>query len=177
VSTAIALVSIVSTAAVAIIVTLLSSRAEARRSRWQANFARFDELRSVLDDAVIALGNAIYEMNGVFSMLEQELGEEEARQELLKKLENHLNEVGRYKERIALRLGRGASLSAAYGSAYETCWEAWNIFVEVIWQGAEFDPAKRQRVVGLTEKAAQEHSAFVEAASRIVGPDLSAVMG
>jgi len=172
-NTAIPIISILSSAAVAVILHLLSTRAEVRRSRWQGNFARFDELRSVLDEALIALADAVYEANGVLSMLEQGLGDGDQRLEFLKKLENNLNRAGEFKERIALRLGREAPLSETYAAAYLACWEAWEVFTQVLWQEEEFNAERREKATRVIEQAGELHDTFVERASSIVGPDLS----
>jgi hypothetical protein len=55
---AVAIISVVSTAVVAIAVPLISARLERRRLAWQSRQAQLDELRRLLDDATLRIQEA-----------------------------------------------------------------------------------------------------------------------
>jgi hypothetical protein len=70
---AIAIVSVVSSAVVAIVVAVIANRGQTTRLALQISAERMNELRSVLDEAASALRGAVREMNGIVSLLDRDL--------------------------------------------------------------------------------------------------------
>ena len=110
---AVAIVSIVSSATVAIAVPVISSSLERKRLRWQGKVARIDEVRAVMDDGLqamsVARGGLVSALDGlelIFGGSEQ-LEDNEIRRVLQERDQGGLTLVPMRQEcnRLAVRLG------------------------------------------------------------------------
>jgi hypothetical protein len=166
----VAIISVVSGAAVAITVPLITSAVERRRLREQVGGARLDELRSVFDEAAVALDRALRALPTWEVVAQTEPDDVAAYAESRKAVEV----VGTQAERIAVRLGESSAAFAGYDRARQRLIHLHHLVIA--------DTAMRKlpdRVdptpvpdpeadIDFTEGRRQ----FRQAASDIVGPDL-----
>jgi len=121
VAESIAIVSVVSTAAVGLGVPLINSRLERNRFRLESNKERADEIRSVLDSAAQAVVGALKPLAvlvpaGVPEPTEaQPPGWTPEMSSVLDEFEAAYIEVGRQQRRLAVRLGSDSPVVLAYG--------------------------------------------------------------
>lgn len=123
VAEAIALVSVVSGAAVAILVPFIGARLERSRLVQQSRDVRLDELRGLLDDAVQNLylaGTILYE---ILEETDRELPRPDWSDKRLLRLGQQLTEqtdvVNQNALRIKLRTPKGAAISAVHQDAVD----------------------------------------------------------
>ena len=169
-ASAIARVSIASSAIVAVAVTILSARLARSQQLVQASVTRLDELRGVVDTAALQLRDALYDANGVWSALDQSDPKNPPPATVLAEFEKHLNEMDDSKTRIDVRLGRSSNLARCYESTREPLWALWEQFVGAVHQGREFDGSGSER---LLNQAAQQKGAFLDEASQLLLPDVT----
>ena len=168
-ASAIAIVSIVSSAAVAIGVAILGARLARAQQLVQASVTRLDELRGVIDSAALQLRDALYDANGVWSLVNMADPPTPPGQ-VFTEFEKHLNEMDDSKTRIDVRLGRSSDLARRYESSRKPLWVLWEHFNDVIHRGREFDVSSAER---LLEQAAQEKDLFLDEASQILDPGVT----
>jgi hypothetical protein len=166
----VAIVSIVSSALVAVAVTILSARLARAQQRIQASITRLDELRSVIDSAALQLRDALYEANGVWSLLDQADPTNPDPKDVYVEFGKHLNEMDDSKTRIDIRLGRSSELALQYESCRSPLLALSERFVVAIYGGGDFDAAASN---GLLKEAASERDRFLDAASRLLAPDVT----
>jgi hypothetical protein len=157
---AIAIISVLSSAAVAIVVAVLANRGETTRLGFQISAERLNELRAVLDEAASALRDALFAMNGIVSLLDQGL-------------ERALGDgptVGElYAEFQGRRLGPSAELTRTYTTAVDAC----DAFFEVWgdrWTGGRYDAQAALRANQAVADGERAHEELLETASATVGP-------
>ena len=135
----------------------------------QASVTRLDELRGVIDSAALQLRDALYDANGVWSLLN--MGDPTTPPgPVLTDFEKHLNEMDDSKTRIDVRLGRSSDLAQRYESSREPLWALWKHFVDVIHNGLDFDASSSER---LLEQAAQQKDLFLDEASQLLDPGVT----
>jgi hypothetical protein len=171
IATTVALISVISSAVVALGVVLITGRFEATRARWQVAVSRLDELRGVLDDAASHADAALYEANGVWSLLEQDRAEPDPKS-VLARFERQMNAAGSDRLRIALRVGERSELFMLYDDVLKPLWEVWDVEVASVHDGAPFDPEAAER---LLKQAATAKSRFLNRSSELVGADLNLI--
>ena len=175
---AIAIISVVSTAIVAIVVAVLASRGETTRLELQISAERFNELRGVLDEAAAALRGALLEMNGIVSLLDQglekALGDGPSVDNLYSEFQDQLSLAARLAERMALRLGPHAELVRAYGSGVDACDAFFNVWGDR-WRGSAWDGQLSSRANKAVADAERAHEELLALASAMVGPSLGQV--
>jgi hypothetical protein len=115
----VALVSVLSGAAVAIGVPWITSSLERRRLREQVAEARIDELRSVFDEAAIALDQAVSVLPTWEVIGQDERGEVTVYAESRKALEA----VSAQAERLAIRVGESSPIFTGYDNARLALWK------------------------------------------------------
>jgi hypothetical protein len=165
-ASAIAIVSIVSSAIVAVAVTILSARLTRAQQLVQASVTRLDELRGVIDSAALQLRDALYDANGVWSLLDQDDSTNPPPAPVFAEFEKHLNEMDDSKTRIEVRLGRSSDLARRYESSREPLWALWEHFGGVIHHERDFDAGASER---LLRQAAQQKDLFLDEASELLG--------
>jgi hypothetical protein len=117
---AVAIISIVSGATVAVTVPFISATLERRRLRWQTEMARMDELRTLLDTATVHM----YEAWTVLYEIEQEFGPESVghvvsptrARALAETLTAKFDEVMRDELRLQVRVPDRASVTEKHGA-------------------------------------------------------------
>jgi hypothetical protein len=132
VAEAIALVSIVSGAAVAVLVPFVSARLERTRLTQQSRDARMDELRGLLDEALRHLylaGTVLYEIN---EERPRELPRPDWSAERLKKLGQRLTEQADVVMQDGLRISLRTPPSAAIYGEYRVAVDA------ILWYELEY---------------------------------------
>jgi hypothetical protein len=170
VTVALAIVSVVSGAAVAIVVPWITSALERRRLRQQVAESRIDELRAVLDEAAIALGRARSALP-TWEVLAQEPDMVGALAESRRAIEA----VGAQTERIAVRLGERSEVFSGYNEAQSALWKlhhhlaAENTLEKIpgVATGERLNPDEDHRFL-------EGRRTFREASRAIVGPDVIA---
>jgi hypothetical protein len=171
----IAIVSVVASAAVAIAVAVAAHRAEAARLRYQISSERVDELRGVLDDAAMVLRGALFEMNGIVSLLdqglEQALGGGPTVNDVYATFQERHWEAGRLAERIALRLGPGNELTRVYRVGVDSCDAFFDVWGER-WNGHEWDDELSRRANQAGGDGERAYQRFLAASAAMVGPGL-----
>jgi hypothetical protein len=179
VGAAIAIVSVVSSAVVAVVVALLASRGETARLELQISAERLDELRGVLDEAASALSGALLAMNSIVSRLDfpdQRGGDPRTVDELYSEFEDQYWAAARQRERIALRLGPHAELVETYGTAidaFHALFAAWeDRRSDILWDGPPSASANRAAA-----DAGSAYSALLELAAAMVGPSVGKLRG
>jgi hypothetical protein len=165
----VALVSIATTGAVAILTPAIAAKMEARRARRDLMAGRFDELRAVLDEAALALDRVSLEIGGTSSIVDVEPTPEQELEQL-KKLEHALRRVQEQKRRVALRLGEPSPLYSTLDAANDVGWTAWEALNEVIFYDLEFDASRRRVVAESVERLDALVSEFTALASNRIGP-------
>jgi len=139
VGSAIAIISVVASAIVAIVVAVLASRGETRRLELQISAERLNELRGVLDEAASALRAALLEMNGIASLLDQRLdqalGNGPRVDDVYSIFQDRYWLAARLRERMALRLGPRAELARTYSSGVDACHAFFDVWGER-WRGS-----------------------------------------
>jgi hypothetical protein len=113
---AVAIVSIVSGATVAIAVPFINAMLERRRLRWQSEKARFDELRALLDAAIVHAYEAwtvVYEWEQVEGQKDPQSAEwsPERLRALASSMTAKFDEVQRDQFRIDVRLPTGSPIT------------------------------------------------------------------
>lgn len=169
-ASAIAIVSIASSAFVAVAVTILSARLGRAQYLVQASVVRLDELRGVIDTAALQLRDALYDANGVWSLLDQNDSTNPPPAPVLAEFELHLNEMDDSKTRIDVRLGRLSKLARRFQSTREPLLASWEHFVGVVHHGRDFDASSSER---LLRQAAQERDLFLDEASQLLEPGVT----
>jgi hypothetical protein len=169
-ASAIAIVSIASSAIVAVAVTILSARLARAQYLVQASVTRLDELRGVIDSAALQLRDALYDANGVWSLLDQNDSTNPPPAPVLAEFEQHVNEMDDSKTRIDVRLGPSSDLARRYESTREPLIALWEHFVGVIHHGHDFDASASER---LLQRAAQEKDLFLDEASQLLEPGVT----
>ena len=111
---AVAIISILSTAVVAIIIPFISARLERQRLRFQATQERFAELRTLLDQACQRLTEGQTVLARLIAERLDKSSHEERPEERITEL---AVEVFQDNTRLALRLGGGHSLHQAHTEA------------------------------------------------------------
>jgi hypothetical protein len=169
-ASAIAIVSIASSAIVAVTVTILGARLARAQQLVQASVTRLDELRGVIDSAALQLRDALYDANGVWSLLDQNDPTNPPPAPVLAEFEKHLNEMDDSKTRIDVRLGPSSDLARRYESTREPLIALWSDFVGVVHQGRDFDASASER---LLTRAAHEKDLFLSEASQLLDPGVT----
>jgi len=175
---AISIVSIASGAVVAIVVPLISARREDARSQREANDARLDELRDVLEAAGLALTDAIDalraakhtrftgEIEGLVPA-DPDASRSRARLELQTSKQN-LELLRTAENRLSIRLGDGHQLTDTYTAAREALDIAYRTLASIAGRGKSSGRvAQVNKAEYLAERAKK---AYFEAASQVVGP-------
>jgi hypothetical protein len=119
----IAIVSVVSGAAVAITVPWITAMLERKRLREQVYEARIDELRTVLDQAGIALNQAFSALPTWEVLGQDALGQDE--RSIVAVYANSrktLEAVNAQAERLAIRLGEDSPVFTGYDKARRRLW-------------------------------------------------------
>jgi hypothetical protein len=116
-----ALVSVLSGAAVAISVPWITSTLERKRLREQFGETRADELRSVLDQAAIALDKAVSRLP-THALLTQDDRNYVA---VLAESRAALEDVGAQAERLAVRVGEASPIFTGYDQARSALWTSY----------------------------------------------------
>lgn len=177
----IALLSVGATASVAIAVPWINFALERRRVRTQTNLARFDELRSVLDQAAVALAQCNRGLDDAEREVETAQATEataedcQAARLALRSLRDRLSRLGEIDQQLAVRLGDAADLVRHCRHAAEAYRDGYAILEGAAEAGPSSDDADawREVVVPLEmsrQAAAEGRSAFVNAAAGLIGP-------
>ena len=116
----IALVSVLSGAAVAISVPWITSTLERRRLREQVSEARVDELRAVLDLAAVTLDQAVSALPRWEVLLQDERGSLAA---VYGDSRKALEAVSAQAERLAIRVGEASPVFTSYDAARNVLWK------------------------------------------------------
>ena len=117
---AVAIVSIVSGAAVAVLVPFISARLERTRLVQQSRDARFEELRGIFDDALQTLyvgWTIFYEIQEWRSALPRPEWSQRWMSQRVSQLTEQVDKVNQDRLRIQLRTPEGAAVAAAQGEA------------------------------------------------------------
>ncbi len=154
----------------AITVAIVSTRAAREQQRLQASLARLDELRNVLDSAALELRDALYDANGVWSLLDAPREDGPDPNEIRFEFEKHLNAMDDWKTRIDVRLGRSSALSQQFEACRAHLWPLHQHFVGATFQGQAFDSVETER---LLTAARAEYERFIDAATNLLSPDLT----
>ncbi|MEA2496412.1 MAG: hypothetical protein QOJ29_4323 [Thermoleophilaceae bacterium] len=172
---AIAIISVVASATVAIVVAVLASRGETARLKLQISAERLNELRAVLDESASALSGALYEMNGIVSLLDQELeqalGGGPTVENVYSDFQDRFAHASRLRERIALRLGPRAELVGTYAAGVDACQAFFNVWGER-WRGSPWNEQLSSRANQAVADGERAHAKLLEIASAMVGPSL-----
>ena len=180
---AIAIVSIVSGATVAIVVPVVSARLERNRLRWQARSARIDELRDVLDAGLQAMSlvrggleAALTGMEGLDGVRETEVREREMwfAQERREEGGAALPPMRKECNRLAVRLGLRHEVVRAYVSGLNALANAYESLKsndpELILASGNVH-GLLDRVRDALNKAEEAEFRFVDAAKTLVGAE------
>ena len=169
----IALVSIVSGAAVAILAPLVSARREDRRAERLVNEARLDELRVVLEDAAITMSLAIGAYEAVYEAVQPLYGPPrtptEAELELLiGQASEQLKAVRLVEDRMALRLGHWHEVSDAYREARVALVDAEDTFQKaLVGERPEYGSREHE-----PDTAMEHFMTFTTLTAALVGPQV-----
>jgi hypothetical protein len=171
----IAIISVVSSAIVAIVVAVLASRGETMRLELQISAERFNELRGILDEAASALKGALLGMNGIVSLLDQglvqALGDGPTIDKLYSEFQDQLWHAARLRERMALRLGPRAELVRIYGSGVDACDAFFHVWGDR-WSGNAWEGELSSRANQAIADGEKAHEELLVVAAAIVGPRL-----
>lgn len=136
-----------------------------RRARWAANASRIDELRTVLDEAAVALDRA----NRVPGSSREE-GDE-----LVAAIRVELDRVSAFDERLAVRLGEESPIVKAYHRAHLAIAHLY-LDVRAEMRGEDAQPWDHPERLAGRERAFAEiresRRVFREASSAVVGPSV-----
>jgi hypothetical protein len=168
VAEAIAIVSIVSGAAVAVLVPFVNARLERARLTQQSRDARVDELRGLLDEALqhlYVLGTILYEINEERPReLPRPEWSEKRLQALGQRLTDQTDIVMKDGLRISLRTPQGAAIYAAHREAVDAMLQyefQYRHFLESELRDQEEPPAAPVHEVSVAlEKVVTEVRAF-----------------
>jgi hypothetical protein len=177
----VAIASVAATAAVAIVVPIVSARLEQSRLRGQLQHERLDELRSVLDLAALALTHAEEDLRSAeFAVERSQAGDaapdsEDASKNALALGAEALRAVSEQWVRMSIRLGPDSELVILYGKAHAALSDELEVLLSAFDGGPlSDDPAGwREAVVPLDEARArfdESQQAFSTGAARLVGP-------
>jgi hypothetical protein len=169
----IALVSIVSGAAVAILAPLVSARREDRRAERLVNEARLNELRAVLEDAAVTMSLAINACDAVYEAVQPPYGPPRTATEaelrvLIGQASEQLKAVRLVEDRVALRLGHWHEISDAYREARVALVDAEDRFQQALvgerpkYESREYEP----------DSAREHFMTFTMLTASLVGPEV-----
>jgi hypothetical protein len=117
VADAVAIVSVVSGATVAIVVPFVNSMLERQRLRWQGNQARLDELRSIVDSSLaemVRVHDLLWDLAELADSPESGPTAKERRAALAEELTRAYGAVKTLGTRIGLRLGNEDAVAVAH---------------------------------------------------------------
>jgi hypothetical protein len=178
----VALASVGTSAIVAITVPWVNSRFDQRRVRLQASAARVDELRTVMDQAAIALAQCLAEIDASELAVEKSQSSG-ATDEDERRTAGRLGTLGRalcvveeLDQRLAVRLGSRDHLLASFRAAQLGLRAAENILVSAAEAGPSSDEDAWREVVGPLaserKRIRHEQQSFVDSASTMFGPQM-----
>jgi hypothetical protein len=164
---AIALASVISGALVAILVPLITSRLESKRVLLQVTEARLDELRTILEQAAVAVQLAKKTAEAAMKPIQED--REPASSESIAQLDYAIGAVTAFSPKIAIRLSRFHDVHFNYALLVDD-------FELIRQEAAESQlphadlAAARGRIDTLHDTITSVEDQFYEAASRLVGP-------
>jgi hypothetical protein len=169
----VAIISVVSGATVAIVVPWITATLERRRLRQQVAESRIDELRTVLDEAAIALArcfSALPTWDVVGQAVEQ--GADTA--SVLAESRKAVEDTGAQAERIAVRLGESSLVFAGYEQARAALWKLYHGLAaeDALHKIPEFEFEERTNPEQ-NQQFSDGRRAFREGARQIVGPEVA----
>jgi hypothetical protein len=179
---AVALVSIASSAAVALGVPLINARLEQRRLRFQRDLNQLDELRSVIDETATELENSLRQARVVEFAVEAQQSpcadgsEADTVAASLAALDNCRAHLAQMSQRLAVRLGPDHRLVSDAHDAQRRLDSAYEILSSAAEGGpASDDPTEWHEVVAPlyveTEGLRAASSALAEHAAHLIGPE------
>jgi hypothetical protein len=176
--------SVAASATVALGVPFITARVDLRKIRAQANEARLDELRGVVDEAgeamratFLAFGDTVTEVTVRSAMIPSPLKREDTGKALQHRRAAQ-QQVADYAETVRVmlswesrlvRVGLDDPLHAEYATAVELFNDALLPFTEVA-KGTPFDQHKEQIREAQRKAAAAQHAFFNAAARRLGQP-------
>ena len=169
---AVAIVSIVSGAAVALGAPLIASRGERKRVRLQVNEARLDELRGVMDSASIAIVEADLALDDLLAQAPVSDDDEHdpwppTTKELGDVLVARVRDVWRHEKKLAVRLGPEAQTYRSYRVLAQQFTQIQSLIATTHNSSAVLNVAgvlDRREVLDAAE------AQFLTSASQLVGP-------
>jgi hypothetical protein len=181
-ASSVALASILTSGAVAVAVPLIAARLQRSQRRDDRRAEQFDELRSVVDSASIALAHAERTLRSLESAVEQECrdaaGDEvgATTDAMLNIVEDAVDEVAQAWHRVAARLGWTSETCRHYGSSLDQLKAELAMLVDVRAGGPSSDDLEGWGAVvrelhGVRARYADHRTGFYASTSRLVGPN------
>lgn len=181
-ASSVALVSIVTSGAVAVAVPLVSARLQRSQSRDDRSAEQFDELRSVVDSASIALAHAEGTLQSLESAVEQECRDTASDDDgastdaMLAIVKSAVDEVAQAWHRVAARLGWTSETCREYGASLDELKAELAMLIDVRAGGPSSDDLESWGAVvrelhDVRARYADHRTGFYGSASSLVGPE------
>ena len=157
-------IAVISVAAVALGTPLINGCFAARQSKQTARSERLDELRSVLDDAAVAL---IQFMDSVPRPEDTPRGAPAERKARLPLMKSALMKVWEQEARIGVRLGAECDVFEAYKSAHKSAANYLVYYTDWL----RSPPQEAGKLQDIENELADAHRKFFDLAAARTGPD------
>jgi hypothetical protein len=167
--------SVAATAVVALGVPFITARFDLRKIRAQADEARLDELRGVIDDAgaelraaIISFGEAITDLRGHAAAVKAVGRDAGNAMPTVEQYVEHVKALWSYESRLAIRVGNADPLHAAIARAVEHLNDVILHFSEIA-LGEPYDGERSRHIENARSEAVDAQGDFNDAAAQRVG--------